>query len=64
MELKNPFLIGFGISSQKTFNTAASYCSGAIVGSAFINLLKESKDLKKDIDKFITNIKGGVEVPV
>jgi tryptophan synthase alpha chain len=62
MELKNPFLIGFGISSQKAFNTAASYCSGAIVGSAFINLMKESKDMEKDIEKFITSIKGGVEV--
>jgi tryptophan synthase alpha chain len=62
MELKNHFLIGFGISNQSTFNTAASYCSGAIVGSAFINLLKSSTNPEKDIEDFIRSIKGGVEV--
>lgn len=63
LKLKNPFLIGFGISDNNTFNTASSYGAGAIVGSAFINLLRESKDLSKDITRFVQNIKGGVEVP-
>jgi tryptophan synthase alpha chain len=63
MQLKNPFLIGFGISNHETFSTASSYCSGAIVGSAFINLLKESKDIRSDIKKFVSSIKGGINVP-
>jgi len=60
MNLKNPFLIGFGISDSKTFSTASQYGSGAIVGSAFINLLKNSSDLKTDIKKFVTGLKGNV----
>lgn len=63
MGLKNPFLIGFGISNNKTFGTAASYGAGAIVGSAFINLLKESKNIDSDVRDFVTSIKGGIKVP-
>lgn len=58
MKLNNPFLIGFGISNHETFVKASGYGAGAIVGSAFINLLKGSKDHKKDIPEFVKNIKG------
>jgi tryptophan synthase alpha chain len=58
MKLKNPFLIGFGISNQSTFSRASNYSSGAIVGSAFINLLSESKDIPADIKKFVGSIKA------
>jgi tryptophan synthase alpha chain len=58
MKLKNPFLIGFGISDQSTFSKASKFSSGAIVGSAFINLLRESKDLPGDIKKFVSSIKS------
>src|SRR5665811_1363348 len=36
MHLKNPRLIGFGISDNATFVNACKYASGAIVGSAFV----------------------------
>lgn len=36
MKLKNPTMIGFGISDQASFNKAAEYTRGAIVGSAFV----------------------------
>ncbi len=58
MKLKNPFLIGFGISSKSTFMDAAQYSSGAIIGSAFINLLNESKDLNADISAFVKQFKS------
>lgn len=58
MKLKNPFLIGFGISDQKTFQTASNYGAGAIVGSAFIKLLKGSTNLSADIEAFVKNLKG------
>lgn len=57
MELQNPCLIGFGISGRETFSKASAYGSGAIVGSAFINLLKSSKDLERDIHTFVHNMK-------
>ena len=57
MKLKNPFLIGFGISNHETFSTASSYGAGAIVGSAFINLLKDSKNVIADVASFVHSLK-------
>lgn len=56
MNLKNPTLIGFGISDMKTFEKACEYSNGAIIGSAFVNALSNSKNLKKDIGNFIRTI--------
>ena len=58
LNLKNPFLIGFGISNRATFSKASAYGSGAIVGSAFINLVRESKDQEKDIQTFVAGLKS------
>jgi tryptophan synthase alpha chain len=58
MKLRNPCLIGFGISSRETFSTASQYAAGAIVGSAFINLLKNNRNLQKDITGFVKDLKG------
>jgi tryptophan synthase alpha chain len=58
LKLKNPFLIGFGISDHATFSKASTYGSGAIVGSAFITLLKDSKNQQEDIRSFVKNLKG------
>ena len=59
MKLKNPYLIGFGISNHETFATASQYGAGAIVGSAFVDLLKNSKDLNGDITSFVKSLKNG-----
>ncbi len=61
MKLKNPFLIGFGISDHDAFKTACKYSQGAIVGSAFINLLRDSKDIKPDVSTFVAKLKVGLE---
>jgi tryptophan synthase alpha chain len=58
MNLKNPTLIGFGISNKETFDHACLHASGAIIGSAFINVLKEATDPEQDILAFIKAIKG------
>lgn len=55
LNLKNPFLIGFGISNQKTFVTACRYAPGAIVGSAFISHLRQNQT--ENIRSFIDSIK-------
>lgn len=39
MQLKNPRLIGFGISNKNTFDAACENASGAIIGSKFVSLL-------------------------
>ncbi|MEQ9439003.1 MAG: tryptophan synthase subunit alpha [Cyclobacteriaceae bacterium] len=57
MQLHHPQLIGFGISNQETFAQACQYAQGAIIGSAFIKTLSESKELEKDITSFIDSVK-------
>ena len=39
MNLKNPQIIGFGISNNETFTQATTHAKGAIIGSAFIKHL-------------------------
>lgn len=41
MELKNPQIVGFGISNAQTFQTATRNAKGAIIGSAFIQMLTQ-----------------------
>ncbi|MEQ8714912.1 MAG: tryptophan synthase subunit alpha [Cyclobacteriaceae bacterium] len=57
LDLSTPRLIGFGISDHSSFSTACQYASGAIVGSAFINLLRDSEDYLSAIPSFIQSIK-------
>lgn len=56
MKLRNPFLIGFGISNSDTFKQASQFGAGAIVGSAFVSMLKESKDIGKDVEVFVKEL--------
>ncbi|MDN3494098.1 tryptophan synthase subunit alpha [Winogradskyella bathintestinalis] len=45
MNLKNPQIVGFGISNHETFTQATQYAKGAIIGSAFIkHLTKDGVD--------------------
>jgi tryptophan synthase alpha chain len=58
MKLKSPVMIGFGISSRETFAVASEHAAGAIIGSAFINLLKESTNIEAEVTTFVQRIKG------
>lgn len=49
MNLRNPRLIGFGISNKATLEAAQENASGAIIGSKFISLLKESANIKEAV---------------
>jgi tryptophan synthase alpha chain len=57
MNLKNPTLIGFGISNAETFDKASANANGAIIGSAFIRAISQEGDLDKNIEQFIHSIK-------
>ena len=56
MKLKNPRLIGFGISNHQTFKTACQYANGAIIGSAFIKVLSESRNIGETCIDFVDSI--------
>lgn len=42
MNLKNPQIIGFGINDKLTFNQAATFQKGAIIGSSFVKFIQEN----------------------
>ncbi|GAA3557456.1 tryptophan synthase subunit alpha [Snuella lapsa] len=54
MNLKNPQIVGFGISNNQTFTQATQYTKGAIIGSAFVKYV--SNEGTNTIDKFIEGI--------
>ena len=43
MHLRNPRMIGFGISNRQTLQSAQQNAAGAIIGSKFVTLLNENK---------------------
>lgn len=52
MNLRNPRMIGFGISNQQTLKMAQDNAAGAIIGSKFVSLLNETQgDAQKALDK-------------
>ena len=51
MNLRNPRMIGFGISNKQTLEAAQQNAAGAIIGSKFVTLLNESKDADEALDK-------------
>lgn len=51
MNLRNPRLIGFGISNKSTLDAAMLNASGAIIGSKFITLLKDNKTIDAAIEE-------------
>jgi tryptophan synthase alpha chain len=53
MGLKNPRLIGFGISNKATLEAAQTNANGAIIGSKFITLLKESSDIFEAVRRLL-----------
>ena len=58
MHLRNPRMVGFGISNKQTFDAACANSSGAIIGSRFVTLLNEAEG---DAEKAFTQLKEGLK---
>lgn len=50
MGLRNPRMIGFGISNRRTLDAALANASGAIIGSKFVSLLNNGKNPKTALE--------------
>lgn len=57
MNLNNPTLIGFGISSKETFDRACQYANGGIIGTAFVKSLPEG-NLQENITAFMKTFRA------
>lgn len=51
MQLRNPRMIGFGISNHQTLASAQANAAGAIIGSKFVTLLDQEQDADKALDR-------------
>jgi tryptophan synthase alpha chain len=58
MDLKNPCLIGFGISNHETFADAGKYSRGGIIGSGFVKILGKEGNTNENIIQYIKEIKN------
>ena len=58
MHLRNPRMIGFGISNAQTLKAAQDNAAGAIIGSKFVTLLNEANG---DADKALDNLFAALE---
>lgn len=58
LPLKNPVMIGFGIKSKDDFENVTEKADGGIIGTAFVNVLLQDKDWKKNAIDFIHSIKA------
>jgi tryptophan synthase alpha chain len=54
--LKNPRMIGFGISNAETFANACKFANGAIIGSAFVKALDGNGTINQNVSDFINSI--------
>lgn len=57
MNLRNPRMIGFGISNKQTLESAQQNAAGAIIGSKFVTLLNESTNADEALDKLFDALK-------
>lgn len=58
LPLKNPVMIGFGIKSKEDFENVTEKADGGIIGTAFVNVLLQDRDWKKNAIDFIHSIKA------
>lgn len=57
MKLKNPSMIGFGISDKENFNIACRHANGAIIGTTFIKALSGTGKIEEKINTFVKSIR-------
>lgn len=57
MNLRNPRMIGFGISNKQTLESAQQNAAGAIIGSKFVTLLNETGDADQALTKLFEALK-------
>lgn len=56
--LRNKRMIGFGVKDKAGFDHACAHANGAIIGTAFVNYIKENGVSDDAIAKFIKQVKG------
>jgi len=58
MQLRNPRMIGFGISNAQTLKAAQDNAAGAIIGSKFVSLLSEEGCADRALDRLFAALES------
>ena len=61
--LKKPFVAGFGVSDPKSAKRLCRYAEGVVIGSAFVNIVKESRTKRQSIvnvGRFVNRIRKAI----
>lgn len=53
MQLRNPLLVGFGISNRATRQAACNHTAGVIVGSKFVTLLQQASTPTQAVEQLL-----------
>lgn len=61
MKLQNPVMIGFGIHDHNGFTEACAFASGAIIGTAYINAIRDAENIDEATETFTRHILTGKE---
>jgi tryptophan synthase alpha chain len=56
LKLKNPLLVGFGIKDKQSFEAACENANGAIIGTAFIKTLENTRNIDETTKEFLRSI--------
>ena len=56
MKLRNPVLVGFGIRDRTSFEAACRHANGAIIGTAYIKAIDQTKNIDEATKKFLSGI--------
>lgn len=57
MNLRNPRMIGFGISNKATLDAAARHAAGVIIGSAFVRLLGSEPIVRQAVQALVQKVR-------
>ncbi|HPG10363.1 MAG TPA: tryptophan synthase subunit alpha [Chitinophagaceae bacterium] len=58
LSLQNPILVGFGIKDKASFDRVCKLANGAIIGSAYIKALENSRDVNASTKVFLSSVLG------
>ncbi|TNE43598.1 MAG: tryptophan synthase subunit alpha [Deltaproteobacteria bacterium] len=53
MNLSNPAVVGFGIRDPESFQKSTKFANGGIIGSAFIEAIREADNLEETIQQWV-----------
>ncbi len=61
-ELRNPILVGFGISTAAQYKQVCTVANGGIIGTAYIKALAQSSDIELITHEYIHSIRGSKQL--